>query len=416
MLSRRSLGAVIEEGRIPGGKLFPRPFYLQQFAPFIPRKEVLVLTGVRRSGKSTLMRLLMRELLDSGVASIESAGYVNLEDYRLSESLTPDLLGQILTQFKRPGRRAFLFMDEIQAIPGWEKWARTVHDSMGDRVKIIVSGSNASLLGKDYSTLLTGRNITFRIAPLSYLEYLNFGKTAKPTLSDYLEFGGFPEVVLAEEHDIKRRLLRQYFEDIVNKDVINRHSIRNTRQVHTLARFLAANPGQKTSFNKLAKTFGFKSTDTVIRYAQYLKDTFLVHEVPFHSYSIQVRHDPSRLPKYYVCDNGFIGILEDPISKDHGRRMENAAYLSIRPRGEITYWSDGKQEVDFITGQVAINVTTSTKPLEREVRGLVELARVDRQIRRKLLVTPQPVPQSGIEMVEPERFLTDSDKMIPDVS
>lgn len=406
MISQADLNAIIDAEQKAHETLYSRPAFLEEFAPFLPRKEMLILTGVRRSGKSTLMKLMMNELLEKGLAQPHSVAYINLEDYRLSDSLALELLEKILSSRSPHEKRVYLFLDEVQAIPGWEKWARTIYDREAHRVKIVVSGSNASLLSKEYATLLTGRNVTFRVRPLSYAEYLSFGGKQDKTLEDYLTYGGFPEIILAHDPAVKRKFLRQYFEDIISKDVINRHGIRNSRQVFVLARHLAANAGQKTSFNKLAKNFGFPSIETIVRYVQYLKEAFLFTEVPFHSYSVKDRYDSSRLPKYYVCDNGFISVLENPSSRDHGKRLENAVCTTLAGNDEITYWNE-KSEVDFVTGTAAMNVTIEQKPIPREIKGLQDFDKTEEHHKRQLiLITPIAHHASGeIKVIKPEDFL-----------
>ena len=359
--------------------------YVEQIAPFLERKEVIVLKGIRRCGKSTLMKQLMMSLLKKGVSK-EQLLYLNLEDYNLSPFLTMDLLEFVFQTYRNHvnrNKKTFFFIDEIQLINGWERWIRTKYDLQED-VKFIISGSSASLISKEFSTKLTGRNISFQIKPASFGEFLEFNKNG--LLDEYLEYGGFPEVILEKNVHAKLKLLQQYFEDIVHKDVIDRYKIRNPKQVHLLARYLCSNAGQKISYHKLAKSFGL-STGTAITYVKYLVDTFLFYEVSYFSYSVKIKYDVTKLSKIYVADNGLINIAEIKFSQSTGKKYENSVCIKIfEHHDSASYWS-GKNEVDFVVSDTAINVVSSNNIPEREYKGPAEIKTKFKQITNALIVT-----------------------------
>lgn len=363
-----------------------RTKYIQEIHPYLERKEVLVLKGIRHSGKSTIMQQLMKELMRRDNVNKNQLLYLNLEDYNFAQNLKISLFDNVLNSYQeytKNKKKVYFFIDEIQKVPGWEKWIRTKYD-LKENIKFIVSGSSASLLSKELSTLLTGRNLSFIIRPLSYNETLTFNK--KISIQEYLQFGGFPEVVLEKSNKKKLKILQQYFEDIIHKDVIDRYEIRNTKQLLNLARYLVGVAGAKVSINKLSKTLGI-SKEAVTNYINYMIDAYLLFEVPFFSFSAKVKYDVTRLPKLYVLDNGLINIVNVKYSKNEGQMFENTVLIKLLENfKEISYWSNENSEVDFIVEGKAINVTATDKIPKREWRGLEEFQKKHKQF-LSILVT-----------------------------
>ncbi len=346
-----------------------REKYLRKIMPYMERKEILVLKGIRRCGKSTIIKQLMHELVHAGV-NRKQIVYVNLEDYGFANNLTIELFDEILTAYlaySKNKKKIYFFIDEIQKIPAWEKWVRTKYD-LNEEIKFIFSGSSASLLSKELSTLLTGRNLSFTIYPLSFNEFVYF--TKHENSEEYMKYGGFPEVVLEKSEEKKAYLLQQYFEDIIHKDIINRHVIRNSKQMIDLARYLVSASGSKTSINKLSKIFGI-AKDTLQLYINYMIDAYLLFEVTYFSYSAKVKHDVTKLVKLYCIDLGLIHIVNTQYSKNEGHMFENAVCIKlIETYPEISYWGELESEVDFVAGKIAMNVTANDKIKEREFKGL----------------------------------------------
>ncbi len=344
-----------------------RQFYLQQIFPYLERKEIIVIKGVRRCGKSTIIKQLMNELVKTKVSKKQII-YLNLEDYGFADDLTINLLEEVLEAYKKYSKnkkRIYFFIDEAQKIPSWEKWVRTKYD-LGEDLKFIISGSSASLLSQELSTLLTGRNISFTIRPLSFKEFVYF--TKEENLDKYLKYGGFPEVVLEQSEEKKAYLLQQYFEDIIHKDIIDRYKVRNTKQISDLVRYLVSASGSKISVNKLSKVFGI-AKDTLQTYVNYMIDAYLLLEVPYFSYSAKAKHDVSKLPKLYCLDLGFVNLNNTKLNL--GQVYENAVLLKlIEKSSEVDYWGELGSEVDFIVEKTGINVTATDKISEREWKGL----------------------------------------------
>ena len=179
-----------------------REGYVKKILQFMERKEVIVLKGIRRSGKSTIIKQMIKELLKQGIKK-EQILYVNLEDYGFTNNLNIGLFDIVLDEYKKyikNKKKIYFFIDEVQKINSWEKWVRTKYD-LEENIKFIVSGSSASLLSKELSTLLTGRNISFVIMPLSFKEHCFF--TKREDLNEYMLYGGFQEVVLEKSNEKK---------------------------------------------------------------------------------------------------------------------------------------------------------------------------------------------------------------------
>jgi hypothetical protein len=348
--------------------------YVHPLLDYMERKEILVIKGIRRCGKSTILKQVMAKLVESGVIKNQLL-YVNLEDYRLIGNTDLSIFDEILSVYRQhvnQKRKVYFFIDEIQVVKNWEKWIRTMYDQE-ESIKFIITGSNASLLSKELSTLLTGRNLSFTISPLSYKEFKLF---SKGDLDEYLEFGGFPEVVLEKNKEKKTAILQQYFEDILNRDIISRFTIRNAKEFTDLARSIVATSGTKVSLNKLAKVFGL-SKDTIATYINYMIDAFILSEVTYFSHSAKIKHDITKLPKLYVRDTGFIHIVSS--RKNIGRLYENAVLIKLQEKNrEISYWSSLHSEVDFVTEKHAINVTATDNIPEREQKGLQEFTQLNK--------------------------------------
>lgn len=370
-----------------------REEYTNNIVSFIERKEIIVLKGIRRAGKSTIVKQLIQELLNKGTDKKQIL-YINLEDYGFADDLNIGLFDIIFDEYKKytqNKKKTYFFIDEIQKITSWEKWIRTKYD-IGENIKFIVTGSSASLLSREFSTLLTGRNISFTIIPLSFKEYCFF--TKKEDLDEYFLYGGFPEVVLEKSNEKKNYLLQQYFEDIIHKDIIDRYNIRNTKQIINLARYLISSSGSKVSVNKLSKVFGI-AKDTLAMYITYLIDAYLLSEVNYFSYSAKIKHEVSKLPKLYSLDNGLINVVTTKYSKNIGQMFENSVFIKLFEKyKEISYWGELSSEVDFVINKTAINVTSTDKIPKREYKGLEEFSKKYKNF--TLIIISKSVKKEGV--------------------
>ncbi len=382
-----------------------REDYVKEMSKYLEMRHILILKGVRRCGKTTIAKQLMKNLLKKKIKK-EQILYVNFEDMNFADKLQVQLLDEILNaylKYTKNKEKIYCFLDEVQRIPNWERWIRTKYDQ-NQKIKFIITGSSAHLLDRELSTLLTGRNITFEIMPLSFKEFKMFNIKGK--LEEYMKFGGFPEVALEESEERKISLLNQYLVDIIHRDIVDRHRIRNANELIAIAKYLVSTPGSKVSVNKLSKVFGV-TKNTIASYISYMVDAYLLLEVRFFSFSAKVKYDVARLPKYYVIDNGFVNITTMQYFQNLGQLYENAVLLQLYPTKEklqeIMYWSDANSEVDFVVGKKAINVTATDKIPAREWKGLEEFKK-NYKLFTVLLITKSIDKKNVVSL---KRFLED---------
>jgi hypothetical protein len=337
--------------------------------------QATVLTGVRRCGKSTLQTQLMRR--------VPKAFYCNFEDTRLFGMQPDDFPAflSVLDELTDPVQPVFL--DEVQEIEQWQRLVRTLLDRGRT---VCVTGSNASLLGRELGSKLTGRHLSFEVFPFSYREYLSFtGKDpGAESFRAFLEDGGFP-VFLNERRDL---VLQELLRDVVQRDVAVRHGMRETRHVMNLVLFLLANTGQPLSFQSLTKNLGVPTVAQTSRYMEFLQDAYLIFTVPKYSESFKKRVIAPA--KYYAIDNGLRRANSPQLQPDLGHRLENAVALYLRRNTRELCYAGARDlwECDFITPDAAIQVSVELTPanLGREVRGVIEGTRL-RGGRRALVVT-----------------------------
>jgi predicted AAA+ superfamily ATPase len=337
-----------------------REAYLRTASSFLESNVVLAIIGVRRSGKSCLMRQLAKDLVARGVGK-DCILIVNLEDGRLTGAGLLDEIYEGYLELMHPSSRPFIFLDEVGKVDGWERWVRTLHE-LG-KAKLIISGSSAGLLSGDLATLLTGRHLDIRTFPLSFWEFLLFRgievrglldivdkKVAiRSALNEYMEFGGFPEVVLGGN---KLALLQMYSEDIITKDIEKRYEVREGGKLRTLAGFYLANISSPVTFNSLKGTLGM-NVGTVERFSSYLEEANLVFFIRRFSFKVG---DQERSPKkVYSIDHGLANAVGFRFSANTGKVAENIVAVELKrmcaedPGLQVYYWKNPQhEEVDFV--------------------------------------------------------------------
>lgn len=324
----------------------------------------LVVQGVRRCGKSTLLQQLLRRYhLDPA-----HCAFLNFEDPRLSNALDHTTLDRLVEVFRarHPDvpQLAF-FLDEIQSVDGWQRWLRAQLERPRGHL-FVITGSNATLLSGELSTALTGRHLTVELFPFDLGELRQL--RPEVTLADYLRSGGFPEPVLAAED--ADRLLRQYFQDIVERDVRERIGARSSLSVRQVAQMAYESAGSELSLRRVAAATGL-AVDTARIYLEACESAYLLFSVPYFAFSARQR--TNRQIKYYPIDTGLRRVVVTSGGEDRGKSLECAVYLALRRRfREIFYWRDGG-EVDFVVeraGRPTPIQVTWDEPQERHHRAL----------------------------------------------
>jgi predicted AAA+ superfamily ATPase len=354
------------------------------------RKEILTISGVRRSGKTTILHLLIDLLLKEDVPE-SNILHLNLEDPAFKDASLYELYEKYL-EFMNPSGKVYIFLDEVQEIEGWQKDLRKLYDGV-QGLKIVVTGSNSSLLKGEYATLLTGRTIPHEVYPFSFREIVKYRGILKDftlpaviskkarirhALREYLLYGGFPEVAGEENTKLKTALLKEYYNGILTRDVIRRYSIRRTKQYEKAAHFLMSNATALFSVKNLSKVLDVNA-HTLEEYIGYLEDVYLLFGVNHFSYSLKKQITYPR--KIYCVDNGLINAVSFKFSDDAGRLLENAVFAAIKAKGLECYYWKGKKECDFILKEGksvsdAIQVSYSLKDdatRKRELEGIIEV-------------------------------------------
>jgi predicted AAA+ superfamily ATPase len=345
----------------------------------MPLPHAVVISGLRRVGKSTLVAQLAHRLGE------ERFYYVNFEDdrflgFRAEEA--NDLYQALVELF---GERKVFIIDEVQNVNGWEHFVRRFMDQ---GIKFLITGSNASLLSRELGTHLTGRYIPIELFPFSFAEFLSFKGYTIPdlarqttvemaqlqqVLSEYLHVGGIPEALKYPELP----LLRTLYDDILYRDIATRYRIEEVRALKELAFYLMSNPTSQVSFNKLKEQFRLGSVNTIKNYIEYLENSWLIFTMNVYAYSVKRQQIAAK--KAYSIDNGLINAIGFSFSPNTGKLMENAAYLALRRKShEIYYYTTpAGYEVDFyLPGsdqliQVAQNMDNPATR-EREIRALLD--------------------------------------------
>ena len=375
--------------------LFKRKILEDFYKKYHRLKEILIITGVRRSGKSSLMKLIWDDFKTKEKLENDQFLYLNFEDERLIDFNKDDFskLLEVYYEISSPNKKKkiFLFLDEIQNVKYWEKWVNRLYEE--NKSKIFITGSIASLLSSELATALTGRNIAVTLYPLSFYEFYIYFKNnslnkqsfyrleekakIKKALSEYIKFGGMPEYLKTKSTE----LIQEYFKNILLRDIVNRYNVKYKQELKELAHILLANLGNVYSLKNLSKSVGIKNISTIKNYLQYLENSFLFFQTPMFSFSYKRQiYNPNKI---YLIDAAFFNNIAFKTSKNIGSLYENIVFLKlIRDKGnEIFYYKTKDNfEVDFVVKKKnkihnLIQVSyalDSAKTIEREERALIQ--------------------------------------------
>jgi predicted AAA+ superfamily ATPase len=367
-------------------------------------KLATAIIGMRRSGKTWRLFQEMKRLAGEGLNPADIL-YINFDDNRLLafKDSGAEMLDDLLETYFRlnpRGRRkqVYFFLDEIQEVPGWARFARRIMDT--EKIKLYVSGSSAKLLSSEIATEFRGRSLAFELLPFSFREYLRFrGMPEDPgpldrseyeaAFTEYLSLGGFPEALAQDDFFMRTALLQSYLDAVVLRDVLERYNLSNVRGVKELAHTLVANNGNLVSIKRLSDQLAGRDIPMgramTAQVCGHFEDAFLVHFVPLYSRGLQkARVNPQ---KVYAADPGLALAMSAAPSLNLGQRFEQAVYLELRRRypllrsGGISYYlTQDRREVDFILGdpaqglpQALFQVCASLKESQTRERELLAL-------------------------------------------
>ena len=324
--------------------------------------HALIISGIRRCGKSTLLKQLMKD--------IKKPSYFSFEDPRTSNFQLSDF-GLLEEIFKEEYDTEFYFFDEIQNVKEWERYVRKFVD---EKQKTIITGSNASLLSKELGTKLTGRHITYELFPFSFREFLDFKKekASVNSLIEYMKKGGFPEYL--RDNDIQ--LLHELVNDILARDIIIRNNLKEDKSIRSLLLYLLSNIGKEFSYNKLSNSLDIGSINTIISYISYLEDCYILFIISKIDYSYKKQLVNPK--KVYCIDLGLLNTSAN-INKNDGMQLENLIFIHLRMKYKDIYYHKKHKECDFIIReknkpimaiQVCYKLTEENQ--NREIEGLKE--------------------------------------------
>ncbi len=409
MIQREILKGILIEQKNKLERLSKEEFVTREnlgnIKKFVGIKHSIVITGIRRCGKSVFLSQIINKFF-------KRYYFINFEDERFAGFDLEDFNKLYEICIELFGNNKTFFLDEVQNVKGWERWVRRMYD---DGFKFFITGSNASLLSKELGTKLTGRYIQFSIFPFNFREFLklcnfDFKKediylTERRAIitkhfSDYSVNGGFPEYL----KDKRIEILQEYFNDTIQRDIVERYRITNIGQLKELARYLITNSGNLMTYNQIKRLKEVKSINTVIKYLYYLENAYLVFKVPFFSYSL--KRQTLNPFKVFAIDQSLITAVGFKFSKDFGRVYETIAAIELkRLNKEVYYWKNQyHKEVDFVVKEglkikQLIQVCYNIDDYETKKREIKALLKASKELKCKdlLIITEDKEDEEKFE-------------------
>ncbi|EGC2882172.1 ATP-binding protein [Listeria monocytogenes] len=334
--------------------MYKRPHYLKQLIQFKDSDFIKVITGVRRSGKSVLLMLYKKYLLQEGIHENHII-HINFESFEYQTITTEEKFRQKLDELlPEDDTKIYLLFDEIQMVEGWQRIVNGIRVSFNS--DIIITGSNANMLSGEIATLLSGRYIEIPIYPFSFSEFLHVkdiesdSRKVDSAYDEYEKYGGFPSVVIAEE-SIKDTILSGIFDTIVLNDVALRAGVKDATALKSIIRFSADNVGQLVNTSKIVNTLKSEGVDTTVhtvnRYLDLLENGYLFYRAK--QYDIRGREYLRTNGKYFIIDTGLRRNAVGKKDGNYSNRLENIVYIELLRRGyTVDVGKLDSKEIDFV--------------------------------------------------------------------
>ena len=354
--------------------------YIDKIRPFFDSEIIKVITGIRRSGKSKLLDMIIEEIKDNGVDNSHIIK-INFDDMEYDFLLDAKSLDIYIKEQIKDKNKYYIFLDEIQNVDGFEKAIESLFTSKN--VSIFITGSNSKLLSGELATLLTGRTVEFEVKPFTFYEYSEYSKINKISFdeeekfNDYIKWGGFPLRFDYDKDDAINQYLNNLYNSIIEKDILGRYEIKNKNLFKRIANYLMINPGKLLSIDNIINYIGTNekekiSNRTIYNYIDYLSTAYLVQAIK--KYNIKGKTELKNIDKYYIIDTGFSYIKTNKINFDDSFLLENIIYNELLYQGyDVFVGKTYKSEVDFVAiknqKKYFIQVTyllASIKTIERE--------------------------------------------------
>lgn len=387
---------------------------------FLKAKEILAIIGARRVGKSTLAKLLIKELLTNGIES-SNIFFINLEkpaflpyknDLNYLEKIFNDYLKIANPNLKN---RIYFFIDEIQIFENWQVFIKSKYEN--SNIKFIITGSNSSLLTQNYATTLTGRVLKLNLQSFSFKEFLNYKKIdfssnlhiannkadIKRAFDEYLKWGGYFSVISNDSVELKKEILKNIAEDIILKDIVPRYSIKNSNQIRDLFYYIVSNSTNIINYTNLANKLKIDSK-SVKEYLDYFEDNFLIKTISNYNHKLSEQIRSSK--KVYICDNGFLNLsIFD--KQNLGIYLENLVFLHLNKDSENIFYIKDNIEIDFYTKksfyQVSYNLEDE-RTRKRELNSFDSFKNI--KVDEKFLITyDENKVVDDVDIISYDKFL-----------
>lgn len=388
-----------------------RQKYLEKLKKLRDTRLIKVVTGVRRCGKSTLLKQFREYLAARGVNK-ECLISLNFEDMGNRSLLAGEKLYEYIENRLIPNEMNYIFLDEVQAVSEFQRVVDSLY--IRENIDLYITGSNGTLLSGQLATLLSGRYIEIRMLPFSFAEYYELaGGDRRRAWQDYFQNGGFPYLAQLPDEDIRLEYLTGIYNTVLVKDVLSRRGIGDAPRLESIARFLADSAGSLISVKKIADTLtadGRKTTSaTVDGYVGALLDAFVFYRAD--RYDIRGRQHLKSLAKYYLVDLGLWRMILGKYGGDIGHRLENIVYLELLRRGfQVSVGKLEQGEVDFVArrdGEISYYQVSASvldpAVLERELRPLEKIK--DNYPKYLLTLDELPIGRNGINQLNIIDFL-----------
>lgn len=400
-------------------KTIYRKEYMEKLRTYKDKKIIKVLTGIRRSGKSTILNEFKKELIDIGVFE-KNIISINFEDNSNKELLDNQKLHDYILGKVDKNTMNYVFLDEIQNVPEFEKCVNSLF--LKDYIDIYITGSNSYMLSGELATFLTGRYIQIHVLPLSFKEYMSFyGEIDElKKYNEYIMYGGLPYLINLDDSTEKLDYLDSIYNTVILKDVISRKKINDALILESICRFLFDNIGSNVSTKKISDTLSSNgrknSVHTIEEYLNGLLESYILYKV--NRFDIKGKQLLKTQEKYYLSDLGLrTYLLGKNYTKDLGHILENVIFLELKRRGYRVYiGKNDTNEVDFVVEteddymyiQVALSVRDE-QTLERELRPLETIA--DHYKKYLITLDYDTNNYNGIKQISAIDFLLDRIKL-----
>ncbi|MDH1975519.1 ATP-binding protein [Aliarcobacter butzleri] len=384
---------------------------------YLPLKQVITITGIRRCGKSTLAKMAINHLIENGTNPINIL-FVNLEQpYFLEYQNDATFLDKIYEEYLKllnPTGKTYVIFDEIQFFDNWEVFIKSKYESSD--IKFIVTGSNSSMLSSELATLLTGRSLNIHLDTFSFKEFLDYKKIDYSSelmqiknridiaraKEEYLKWGGFYEIFEIEDEFTKKNLLISYAKNIIYRDIVPRYNIRNSQTVEKLFFYLLNSATTILNYTTLSNTFEL-SDKTIKEYISYFEETFAMKRMD--RYHTKPKERIKSVKKIYIKDNGFLQIAPKK-TPNFGTLLENSIYNYLSSKTEEISYMNDTYEIDFYDENTLFQVSYNLedeKTKQRELRSF-EYFKKENQ-KAKLITFDTDEKMEGIEIISFERFI-----------